>query len=65
MGKKLTDLQAKGLYNEDIYNNPEWKAADFKTAVRFDGLPRPLQQKLRRLRETQTTVSLRPTKQRG
>lgn len=59
MNNKLTDANA--VYND----NPEWTAADFKTAVRFEGLPKSLQQKLRRMRETQTTVTLRPTKQRG
>ena len=64
MGKKLGD--ARAIYNEAVYNdNPEWKAADFKTAIRFEGLPKSLQQKLRRLRETQTTVIARLSKQRG
>jgi hypothetical protein len=30
-----------------IDNNPEWTATDFKKAVRFEGLPLPLQEKLR------------------
>jgi len=41
MSKKLLD-------NKAIHdNNPEWTEADFKKAVRFDGLPQSLQEKLR------------------
>ena len=41
MSKKLPET--KTIHDD----NPEWTAADFKNAVRFDGLPQSLQEKLR------------------
>jgi hypothetical protein len=45
MNKKLPDTKSATKTIHD--DNPEWTAADFKKAVRFDGLPQPLQKKLR------------------
>jgi len=41
MSKKLSET--KSIHDD----NPEWTASDFKNAVRFDGLPQSLQEKLR------------------
>lgn len=52
-------MQQKQPYTEaDSDNNPEWTAADFKKAVRLEGLPLPLQEKLRGndSKPTQVTV---------